>query len=41
MQRCRVAEAAKKAFCYNFIMSLPDGYDTIAGEGGSNRRSTI
>ena len=27
--------AAKKACCYDFIMKLPDGFDTIIGEGGS------
>lgn len=29
-----VMEAAKKACCYDFIMALPNGFDTMVGEGG-------
>ncbi len=29
-----VIEAAKKARCHDFIMSLPNGYETVIGEGG-------
>lgn len=27
-------EAAKKARCHDFIMALPNGYDTVIREGG-------
>lgn len=32
--REEVIAAAKKARCYDFIMDLPDGFDTVIGEGG-------
>lgn len=32
--KAEVIEAAKKARCYDFIMALPEGFDTVVGEGG-------
>ncbi len=34
--REEVVEAAKKARCYDFIMALPQGFDTVIGEGGES-----
>lgn len=31
-----VIEAAKKARCYDFVMSLPEGFETVVGEGGAS-----
>ena len=31
-----VEEAAKKARCYDLIRSLPEGFDTVIGEGGAS-----
>lgn len=30
-----IIEVAKKACCYDFIMALPDGFNTIIGDGGA------
>lgn len=32
----QVEEEAKKACCHDFIMALPDGYQTVIGEGGAS-----
>ena len=34
--REEVVEAAKKARCYELIRSLPEGFDTVIGEGGAS-----
>ena len=31
-----IEQAAKKASCHEFISTLPQGYDTVAGDGGNN-----
>lgn len=42
-----MTDAAKKACCHDFIMALPDGYDTVIGEcggtlsGGEKQRISI
>lgn len=34
--REEVMDAAKMARCYDFIMALPEGFDTMVGEGGAS-----
>ena len=34
--REEVENAARKARCYDFIMQLPEGFDTVIGEGGAS-----
>ena len=31
-----IQKACEKASCHDFIMSLPNGYETVVGEGGAN-----
>lgn len=31
-----IEDAARKASCHDFVLSLPDGYDTLAGDAGSH-----
>ncbi len=37
----QVVEAARKACCDDFIEALPDGYNTVIGEGGEKQRISI
>lgn len=32
---CKVGETAKKACRHDFISALPDGYNSVIGEGGT------
>ena len=32
----KVVEAAKKSRCHDFVMKLPQGYETVIGEGGGS-----
>jgi len=37
--RPQIIEAAKKANAHDFILQLPNGYDTLLAEGGKNLSS--
>lgn len=45
--RDRIIEAAKRAYAHQFVMTLPEGYDTVIGErghglsGGQRQRITL
>lgn len=34
--QAEIEDACKKACCHDFIMQLPNGYDTVIGEGGAS-----
>ena len=36
----KVINAAKKAKCHDFIMALPNGYETVLGESGGTLSGT-
>lgn len=36
LKESEMIDACKRAYLHDFIVSLPDGYDTIIGEGGVN-----
>ena len=36
LKESEMIDACKRAYLHDFIMTLPDGYDTIIGEGGVN-----
>ena len=36
----KVINSAKKAKCHDFIMALPNGYETVLGESGGTLSGT-